>query len=276
MEAGKRRKGSWSLGPNGNLRYRGAGKDEEAELNAPLIAAEPDALVVGLTARQSDQKTVTRLAKLTGTWKADAKNRLVFEVERESGKNDELTFQGLWEINKAQEIVYRLRRTRLKTKTKRSTELVFRGFWDLSEKNRLTYVLSGDSDSAFRFRGAFQTKSILAKAGQIRYQIGLEAAGRRSVRTVTLFGRWLVSRDLGVSFETESADGVRRTILFGGDFRLNDRDRIAVDLKHRDGAPLGVELVLTREVLGGDGHLFLRLKKSLEGSRVEAGAAARW
>ena len=129
---------------------------------------------------------------------------------------------------------------------------------------------------AFRFRGAFQTKSILAKTGEIRYQIGVEAAGRRQLRTVTLFGRWLVSRDLGLSFETESADGIRRSILFGGDFRLNGRDQISVNLKHRGGTPLGVELVLTRELFDGDGNVFLRLKKSLEEARLEAGAAVRW
>ena len=276
IEEGKKLKGRWRLGRDGELQYKSAGKDEEIRLKVPLVAAEPEALVASLTERQSDQSSTTRLVKLTGAWKADARNRLVFEVERESGKNDVLTFEGLWQTNKNQQIVYRVRRTALNRRTQQTDELLFRGFWDLSERNRLTYVLSGDSDSAFRFRGAFQTKSILAKAGEIRYQLGVEASGRRTLRTITLFGRWLVSKDLGLSFETESADGIRRSMLFGGDFRLNNRNQISVSLKHRDGTRLGVELVLTRDTLDGDGNVFLRLRKSLEESRIEAGAGFVW
>ena len=54
------------------------------------------------------------------------------------------------------------------------------GVWKLNtEKNRLTYSIGGDSNNAFKFRGAFQTTSIYAKKGEIRYQIGVEVAGKR-------------------------------------------------------------------------------------------------
>ena len=273
---GKRQKGRWKLGRNGDLSYSVAGKEEETRIKAPLVSAEPDALVASVTARQSDQKITTTMIRLSGAWRTDARNRLVFDVERESGVKDELTFQGAWELSGRQEIVYRLRRTALKTRTKNERTLIFRGFWDLSEKHRLTYSLSGASESAFRFRGTFQTKSILAKTGEIRYQIGIEAEGRRRLRTVTLFGKWLVSKDLGISFESEAGDGIRRTMLFGGEFRLDARGRISVALKHRGGSPLGVELVLTRDLFEGNGNVSIRLQKNLQESRIETGAKIAW
>ncbi len=276
IEDGKKLKGKWRLGKDGELQYRSTEEDEEIKLKAPLVAAEPGALVVSMTDYQSDRRSTTHLAKLTGAWKADAKNRLVFEAERESGKKDELTFQGLWELNENQQAVYRLKRTALKTRQKLSRELVFSGFWELSGKNRLTYRFYGNDASAFSLRGAFQTKSILAKKGEIRYQLGAEVSRTLRTRSLTFFGRWVVSKDFGLSFELENT-GKRPAILtFSGDVRLNEKNQVSTQLKTQNGRPLGVELILTREIFGTDGSAFLRLKKSLEESRVEAGVALRW
>lgn len=263
IEDGKKQKGRWFIGKSGELQYRSSGKDEEVKARAGVIAAEPGALVIALTERQTDQKSTTHLAKLTGSWKADARNRLVFEVERESGRKDELTFTGAWELDRNQRLLYRLRRRALKTRTRHSGELFFEGHWDLSEKNRLTYRLSGGADSALELRGAFETKSILAKKGEIRYQIGAQADGR----TLTLFGKWKYSDKLGLSFEMGTSRS--RLLSFGGDVRLNKRDELSVLLKSRRGEPLGAEVVFSRALAGGE--IFLRLNKGLEESRVEAG-----
>lgn len=267
--------GRWKISPNGELQYGASGKNEEANLKAPIIAVEPGAIVASLTSRQLDQNIVTTLVRLNGSWKADSRNRLVFEAERESGKNDVLTLEGAWEIDSNQQIVYRFRRTALKTKKRQEREIIFRGHWDLSSKNRLIYSLSA-GNSAFRFRGAFQTKSVIAKKGELRYQIGVEAQGRRRVRTVVLFGRWIVSNDMSLLFETEFEDGRRRAFVFGGEFRLSGKDRIAVTLKHRDGAKLGMELILTRDLFGRDGNAFVRLQKNLSETRIEAGTRLVW
>ena len=95
------------------------------------------------------------------------------------------------------------------------------------------------------------------------------------MRTVTLFGRWLVSKDLGLSFETETY-GVQRSISFGGEFGIGPKNSVSVSLKDREGERLGIELVLTRDFFPSDGTAFLRLKKSLEGSRLEAGTSFRF
>ncbi len=269
-------KGRWELTPNHEVQYKSQGKDEEFKFKGSIIAAEPDALIVSVTEKQSDQKVVTSLGKLQGSWKLDSKNRIVFEVEKEKGKKDSLTFKGGWRINDSSELVYTYQQTDLKRKRKITRELAFHGFWDVSDQHRLTYWLGGDSDSAFRFRGAFQTKSILAKRGELRYQAGIEINGKHKIQTITLFGKWKVSHDLELSFEIEYADGARKAITFGGEYALSDDRRITVNLKTEQDKPLGIELILTKDIFGKDGQVFIRLQKSLEESRVEAGMSFKW
>jgi hypothetical protein len=84
-------KGSWQLTPNHEVQYKSDGQDEEIKLKGSLIAAEPDALVLSITQRQSNQKIVTSIVKLTGNWKANPQNQLVFEAEKSAGKKDVLT-----------------------------------------------------------------------------------------------------------------------------------------------------------------------------------------
>ncbi len=269
-------KGRWEIGPGHEVQYRAEGKDEEIKLKAPLLAAEPNALVIAFTEKQSDQKSVTRAAKLTGTWHLNAKNRVIFEVERQRGRPDVLAFKGAWRAGRSNEFIYSYEEISLKTKKKIKREFVFAGFWELSERNRLTYRLAADPDSAFRIRGAFQTRSILAKAGEIRYQAGVEVNGRHKIQTIVLFGKWKLSRDLELLFESEYAGGRKRTIVFGGEFALGASSRVTARLKGEEGKPLGVELVLTREFLKKDGLAFLRLMRSLGESRAEAGVRFKW
>ena len=205
IEDGKKVKGRWVLTPGHELQYKSEGKNEEIKLKGSLVAAEPDALIFSVTERQNDQRIVTSLVKLSGEWKLNPENQILFEVEKETGRNDTLTLTGGWKVGESHELVYRWEETRLKTKKRQIRTLVFRGFWELSEKNRLTYYLGADSGSALKVRGAFQTHSILAKDGEIRYQIGVEAAARKNAQVIVLFGKWKISRDLGLLFEIEYA-----------------------------------------------------------------------
>jgi hypothetical protein len=275
-ENGRVVKGHWEIGPGHEVRYRAEGKDEEIRLKAPILAAEPGALVIAFTEKQSDQKSVTRAAKLTGTWHLNAKNRVVFEVERRTGRPDAVSFRGAWRVGGSNEFIYSYEEISLKTKKKIKRELVFSGFWELSDRDRLTYRLAADSDSAFRIRGAFQTRSLLAKKGEVRYQAGVEMNGRNKIQTIILFGKWKLSRDLELLFEMETAGGRKHAIVFGGEFALGRSGRITARLKGREGKPLGVELELTREFLKKDGLAFLRLMRSLEEARVEAGVRFKW
>lgn len=274
IEDGKKVKGRWVLTPGHELQYKSEGKNEEIKLKGSLVAAEPDALIFSVTERQNDQRIVTSLVKLSGEWKLNPENQILFEVEKETGRNDTLTLTGGWKVGESHELVYRWEETRLKTKKRQIRTLVFRGFWELSEKNRLTYYLGADSGSALKVRGAFQTHSILAKDGEIRYQIGVEAAARKNAQVIVLFGKWKISRDLGLLFEIEYANGSKKAIRFGGEYSLDEDKTVRVDLQTRPGEPIGVELVITKDFLGGEA--FLRVLKSLEESRVEAGVRFNW
>lgn len=298
IEDGEVVKGTWELLPGHMLGYRGRDKDEEYRLKAPIIAVEPDAIVAAATVRQDDQTVVTSILKITGRWKTDGKNRLVFEAERALGKTDRLTLTGTWKLNDANEIVYSYqsnltvsqkksaRRAGHAARRDRVHQLVFKGGWELTQKNQITYVLEADTDSAFRFRGAFQTPSILAKSGEIRFVIGAEAAGKartraagKGVQTVTFFGSWKFGRDFALNFELNEGPGRRKRVLkFGADWTYQKGRTLSANLRNQRGERLGFELVWTQSfaLARGEGEVFARLERTAVESSGEAGARLRW
>jgi len=204
------------------------------------------------------------------------KNRITFEVKRNKNTTDTLTFRGAWKLNKNHEVTYAYLEEILKTKRKLSRTLTFKGFWDISEKNRLTYYFQRNDRSYFRVRGAFQTRSILAKKGEIRYQFGIELEKRVKTKTLVLFGKWKFSHKLGLHFDIEYKRGKRHAIVFGGEYNFDSNHKIEVNLKGRKGERLGVELVLTRDFLKKDGKAFIRLMRSQDESKIEGGLSFKW
>lgn len=301
----EKREGEWKIGEDHTLSFWERDREKEAVLAASLVAAEPGALVLSATVREDKKRTVTGLVKLEGCWGLDAKNRITFAVKREFGGGDPITFRGAWDLNDNHEVVYTFH-TREKTtgrgkKFRRlrlvSNELVFKGAWDISGKNRLTYLLGAETEttgrggesSAFRFRGTFETARILAKEGEIRYQLGVEGkasggARGKTAKTIKLFGKWKLSRDLALDFELECADGRKPVMTFGAVFALPEMtgmpdllpDEISIGLKNRFGEPLGLELVLTKDFFGGDLQTFIRFVRSLDESAIEGGVKAAW
>ncbi len=261
--------GIWTLAPNHRIQYRRRrqGGEEEIVLTAEPVSPKATGLVIGIREESSDGEVAHRLLTLRGRWQADPHNRLTFLVERERGRHDELRFTGGWEIDDHHEIVYRYP----------SGFLTFQGYWDIAEDKRLTYLLDKASDSAFRFRGSFQTDSLLAKEGALRYQVGVELEGKTEVKTVTLFGKWKLSRGLGLQLEIPYRDGFKRSIRFEASYTTIDAKRsIVARLSTRAGEPLGVELLFTQAFFKADGEAFLRLKKSMEENRLEGGLRVRW
>ena len=266
--------GVWRISDRHELEYRRRGNREELLLKGELLAAEPAGLVARLTERFSDGGFESRVLTLQGRWQADSKNRLLFLVEREGGPADRLTLEGAWQVGENQEILIRLQRLPAGSRSE-SRLLRFQGAWDFSQGRRLTYLLDRASGSAFRFRGTFQTPSILARTGRIRYQVGVELRGRKRLQTVTLFGKWKISRDLSLEFEMERGRD-RRTLTFGSSYAVGPDGTLTARLSARDGSPLGVELLFTRRFLKEQGEAFLRLRRSLEETAFEAGARFRW
>jgi hypothetical protein len=274
IEDGEVVEGHWRLDPSHEIQYRT--RAQEIKVRGTLLAAEPGALVAAISQKEKNGHISSRLLKLSGEWRVDAKNRIVFEIERKEGENNVLTLAGIWRLGPEHDIIYSYKRQNLKTKKKEIQELTFKGFWDISEKHRLSYFLGGDTNAELRFRGAFQTKSLLAKEGEIRYQLGIEVRGKTRLQTLVFFGKWKISRDLELSFEMEYGDREKRKIRFGGKYTLNDDASISAKLVNEQDKPLGLEVILTKDIFEGDGEAFLRLKKTIEESRLEAGVKWSW
>jgi hypothetical protein len=278
---GKKIKGKWALGKNHALSYSLEDETATMTLDSSLVAAEAGALVVSVTESFDDGRRVTGLARLTGNWRVNDRNEIEFEVSRRAAKSDVLTFKGNWALDKKHQILYTYKTTARKLKRgKRETTvqtLVFKGWWDLSEKTRLTYLIEGSSDSAFRLQGTFQSPSIRAKRGELRYQLGVEGKGKRGkLKTITLFGKWQLSDKLGLSFEMEYAGGVKHEMRFGAVFALTEDLEVAVNLTGKQREPLGVEVILTKSFLDHHASAFVKLRKTLRASAVEAGVSIPW
>ena len=273
---GETMEGSWEMGSDGEIRYRRRGSEQEVVLTGDILSADPNSLTFHLREVQQEEDVQLRQMSLRGRWRADERNRLTFLVEREQGPKEVLTLEGGWEVGPKNEILYRFERTDLKRRSRSLHEIRFDGYWDLGEERGLSYVLDADTDSVFRFRGAFQTASIRQMTGALRYQIGLEAEGRSRLQTVTLFGKWKLSRDLSLEFEVPYSGRFRRAISFGATYSWDRRTAVSAKLTAPDGGPLGLELTLHREFLRGQGEAFVRLRRSLEETAAEAGVRVRW
>jgi len=268
--------GRWEITGVGDLAFRRSGPDEEIFLRGPILAAEPGALTMSVEQKQKNQNPTSRRLRLSGFWDVDPKNRLRFSLESESGSGDRLVFEGRWETSKTNELLYRISPARGRSKARRT--LSFGGHWDISSRHRIVYVMSGSSELGvspeLRFRGSFQTKSILAKKGEIRWQLGAEARSGAGT-SIALFGKWKFSDKLGLFFETDTPQRKKRAITFGVDLSPARTTDLSVGLVARGGEPLGVKLLLTRSLKSGIDS-FASFKKNTSDTRLEAGIRLTW
>lgn len=276
IREGRGVEGTWRLTPSHDLEYRRYGAEEEILVSGRLASARPNGLTFGLAQRGVDGDTRSRELTLRGRWQADPRNRLTFLAQRRDGREEALVLQGGWELGEQHEVLYRIERTDPPSGRGRTIHQVrFEGYWEIDEERRLSYVLDRQSDSAFRFRGAFQTASLQPKEGSLRYQVGVEVGGRRQLQTVTLFGRWKLSRQLALELEVPYGSA-RRAMRFGASFSPGGGRTVLGRLTTRGGKPLGLEVTLTQEFLKDQGEAFLRLRRSLEETAVEGGVRIRW
>lgn len=269
--------GSWSLTTNHELALTLHGSERQARqtlfLKGALVEARSNALVFVLQRRERETLRSTQRITLFGRWQADADNQLNFLAEHADGAEDRLTLQQGWEIGPHHELRYRYRQAG----GRRDEHLLsFDGAWDITAANRLVYRLSGALDSAFEFAASLQSPSLLARDKQMVYQVGIGLSGGRTRRQrVALFGAWKLNRDLSVVFEIPYAGGRVEAIRFQGAYAPTARDRIAVALSSRQGEPVGVTVVFTREVMR-DARLFLRLRQDAQEFSAIGGVQVRF
>lgn len=237
------------------------GNRQTLYLNGTIVDAKAHSLAFALWRHGLNGRRTAQRLSLTGRWQADQKNRLTFLVERADGSEDRLTFQGAWTVGPHHELLYRYRQRTGTRQTGSPHTLRFSGIWDIRRANRLVYQVEGSPDSAFDFRASLQRPSLNAREGRLVYQVGVGLArGRTQTQRVVLFGTWKLNRDLSVSFEIPYAGGRAQAIRFEGRYALTARDRIAVALQNRRHEPLGLTVTFTRD-LAPDASLFLRLHR---------------
>ena len=273
-------KGEWSLTDDYQLRLTldGQGRQtfgDRITLQGEILDINESSLLFAVTTTTKENTQSTYVLNLGGTWKADEFNRLSFHIKKEEGRYDILTFNGAWEINKNHQIIYQYEKAHLIRKKREIHTLTFKGYWDIKDPLRVSYLLSAGTDSAFDFN----TSAGVFKEGYIKYELGIGLADRIDPirRTVTLFGKWALKKNVGLIFEIEYENKKTKAIIFGADARLTDMDTIVFKLKNEvKNKDIGVELELSHKILKGDGEAFLRLLKQNSESAIYAGAAWRW
>ena len=276
--------GKWSLTENHDLRLTLSGADSAFIGRTVIFRGDilrPSSTGLSFRIRSCDALSgaKSRTIQLKGVWAADSKNRITFRVSKLEGRYDVLTFNGTWKIGRNNELLYKIVKTQLKTKIKKEKTITFRGYWDLS-RTRIVYRVEGSADSSFSFKAAIRSKSLMAKEGVIRYQLGtvyssLPRRGETFLRTVTIYGTWKLGRDLSVRFQLKSLGSKKREILFEVAKMFVKKRKITVALKNRQGQKLGLDVTFTR-VVSKDTEFFISLSRNPSENRILGGVRLRF
>lgn len=250
-----KQKSRWRLNSNHDVEFvvtdtqdlRGG---ETISLKADIIGVSSDVLTCIVTSKKERNVEVASILKLKGRWQADENNRLSFAVSKEDGTQDVLVFDGIWELGDDNRIMYRYKKTDLIRKTKEERSLVFRGAWQLTGKDKIAYMLDTSGESGFLFKAQLENSGISGRFGVLKYRVGI-----------------------GVS---ERKRPVEKVIKFFGVLHLNltRRDSLEFEFTDARGQRLGMNVTLSRKLLGGEA--FLRFRRLAEESKVEAGIKFPW
>ena len=267
--------GEWQLTPDCdlvlNLKDDEGFNEESLVIRGDIFFSEGDSLLFKIKSKVSSSVTRISFLKLRGRWDADKFNRITFEIDKK-GKPDTLTFKGVWDVNKKQEVVYKYR----KLKTKSEKTLTLKGYWDVLSRNRLSYVLEGKNKSRFDFKVSWGTKNIYPQKGKIKYRIGVGAGRLREESIKALYGDWKFGKRTGLSFEMRYGKRIRK-LKFSAEVKSKNKSKVILSLLGRKGSPLGINLVFKKENLPEkDFNWFLKMKSSGRSKYVGAGGELRF
>lgn len=168
-------------------------------LKTKFVDAKNNEIALSVNSKLSENKSLTYLMKLYGSWQADKHNRLTFGVERDGRQIDTLTLSGGWEINKDNEIVYRHGRD--------NQVITFRGRWDIKDKYRISYILDKKADSGFNFRSSLGTLAPKDRETYVTFDIGIGISKAKKVhRRVIFSGRWRMGKGKELILETSDIE----------------------------------------------------------------------
>ncbi|NQT06960.1 MAG: hypothetical protein HQ575_05410 [Candidatus Omnitrophica bacterium] len=225
-------------------------------IKGDILFVKKNTIGFGVSTRNSDGTMLTRTLNLNGRWALDKRQRILFKVERRGGKDDTLTFTGNWEINKDNEVEY----SYTKKGANRNSRLIFKGCWKIIDKNRLNYALDLKGRSGFIFQARLARAGLFGKKNALVYTFGTKLGGERSrIKTITLFGKWQLTRRTGLLFEIRYSDGRKNFISFGAEVKLSKDNDLQLILRDKNGKPLGIEIRFKKRFLKGTGEALLKL-----------------
>jgi len=196
--------GRYSLDKSHNLiitldKWNNQCEGNRLALKAKIIDAKSNEISLLVRSKASENKSLTYIMKLYGSWQADKHNRLTFGVEKDMGDTDSLTLSGAWDINKNNEIVYR--------RGKDSHVITFKGHWDIAGKRRVSYMLDKRLNSGFSFKSSLGGLAPKGRETYVTFDVGIGVSDARKLhRKVILSGKWKISKTAELILETSDVE----------------------------------------------------------------------
>lgn len=196
--------GKYSLDKNHNFivtlnKWNNQCEGNRFTLKTRIVDAKSNEILFMVNSRSMENKSLTYIMKLYGSWQADKENRLTFGVERDGSALDHLTLSGAWEVNKNNEISYR--------RFKDSQIITFKGHWDIAGKCRLRYILDKKTDSGFNFRSSIGTLAPRDREIYATFDVGIALGGAKIKRRRIIFsGRLKIGKGREFILETSNIE----------------------------------------------------------------------
>lgn len=273
-------KGNWSLTKDHNLKltidkwYRRTFGDE-ITLKGEIIKVDTYSLAFAVTQKTKENAASTYILKFEGGWQADRNNRLVFRIKRETERHDSLVFEGIWEVDRKNMIVYSYeRRSSYGGQAEGRHSLSLNGFWNYNKRGMLTYRFDLLDKTGFDFR----IGNAVAENNRIEFELGIGISRRKSPvkKYIILYGNWAVKNGVGLIFEAKIGGQGSMEMKFGAEAELSGDSRIKFALKNENGRDMGMELMLSKDMLGGSGESFIRFLGSRREKAVYIGSGFIW
>jgi hypothetical protein len=243
--------GTWKLDKNHNLVLK-TEKTKNYPKSSLTLYGKIEKVNSDYLSFKIDKSSLSNLSQkyliaLRGRWQADKYNRITFEVKKKD-KPDTLRFKNIWEVNKANKIIYIYKKTQLITKKKIEQSIQFDGFWQLAGKNKVCYRLKHSKESQFDFRVYLQTPNVYPKKGAIKYRIGVGYGKIKKEKILKIYGSWKFSRKLGLFFEVDYGKDKLKRYSFSAKVNLTDKSKIIFSLLDSRGRPLGIRVNYQRKL----------------------------
>lgn len=113
--------GKWNLNSNHDLELildesKGQFYGDRLTLKGEIISTNRDEFIFEIVNVDKRSQSHIQFLKLGGYWQADSNNQLEFVIKKKAYP-DNLVLEGIWQINKNQQVIYSYEKTDLKTKS---------------------------------------------------------------------------------------------------------------------------------------------------------------